>query len=280
MRRIVALMVGCAFVMVANAEQCNAGKKCCSSKKAAVASAEKKSGCSGNAASGNATLVAAEATTASSSGCSTKAKSANLAKACSISARPKMSYKVGDKSTCCSEEARKLAAKGGDLKFVVVGKEYDDRMAATKALATELNGYLSSLTNVKTVAATEAKVCPLSGKTMKEGKAASFQLASYNFCCPKTADKVATKAREAADKVTMKMVVGGKEYTCATSAKTACKEGDKVEYVVGEKKMCCDVMASVELANAKIDAAEKIVAASQPQQPQQAQAGSTENNKG
>ncbi len=60
---------------------------------------------------------------------------------------PKMTYKVGDESTCCSDSAEALAKKNEEeIIFVVADKEYADRTEAMTALADATEEYVDSFT--------------------------------------------------------------------------------------------------------------------------------------
>lgn len=233
---------------------------CCKTKATPVAS-------TGTCGKSKAINVAGTSTCSSSkskavaSGCC--AKEGSLAKSCMSSDMPRITYKVGDKSIACPDAAQKLLAEKSDAKmmYVVAEKEYAKEAAAQQAYSTVLASYLDNMLTVREAAGADAKTCPVSGKTISPATKASYRLASYEFHCPTTATKVAKLARAEADKVSMKMVVDGKEYSCPTSAKAACSGSDKkVEYVVGNSKTSCDVMASVALAKARITAAEQVIA--------------------
>lgn len=224
---------------------------CCKDKQGAAAKAE---GCSDKGA----TAVAGKC-------CASKG---SLADSCQTTGMPLMGYKVGDKVVTCPDAAKELMAANKDAKvmYVVADKEYGDQMEAGKAYSTVLGSYYEKMLTVSEVAACAEQKCPVTGKTIAPAKAASYQLASYNFENKAAAEKAATAAKAAAEKINMTMLVDGKEYTCATSAKAACTDGKKIEYVVGDTKSCCDVMASVELYKARIQAAERVLAsAANPQ---------------
>lgn len=174
---------------------------------------------------------------------------------------PKMSYKVGDKEVCCSSEASELA-KGdkSKIQFVVAGKSYTSQAEATDALATALDGFMNEVITVKYAVGDSCVACPTAAKEMasKDNKKVQYRVASFNFEKQEDADKAVKVAKEAAAKVEMKMMVGEKCYQCPMSAgEAAKKESKSVEYVVGEKKSCCDKEAKVMLAKARIDAAMK-----------------------
>ena len=199
--------------------------------------------------------------------CATKgAKTAGMS--CCATDMPTLTYKIGDKTTGCPADAKTIAAANPNAKmtYVVGGKDFNDMNEANKALSTALTGYYDSMLSVKDVAACSAKTCPVTGKELAPAKPAMFQVASYEFSNKDAAAKAAAAAREAGDKVMMTTLVDGKSYTCPTEAAAACKTGKNVEYVIGETKTQCNVMASVELAKARIAAAQQSLAnASKPQ---------------
>lgn len=174
---------------------------------------------------------------------------------------PKMSYKVGDKEVCCPSEASELA-KGDKTKiqFVVAGKSYSDQGEATDAYATALDSFMNDMVTVKYAVGDNCVTCPNAAKEMasKENKKVQFRLAAFNFDKQEDADKAAKTAKDAAAKVSLKMMVGEKCFECPMSAGDAAKKENKtVEYVVGDAKTCCDKQAKVNLAKARIDAALK-----------------------
>lgn len=263
MRKLVSALAVLGF-SAAFASIASAGGACCKAK-AEGASAAAGGSCSAKPtaamASGGSCGTKTEGAAMASTGdkcCATKGAAAMAA--CCASDMPKMAYKVGDKTVNCPDEAAKLAGANGTMTFVVAGKDYTDKMAATKALGGELNNYYTSMLTVKETSACAAKTCPVTGKELAAAKPAMFALASYEFPNKSAAEKAAAAARAEAEKIQMKMVVDGKEYTCADSAKAACTSGKKMEYVVGDTKSCCDVMAGVELTKARIMAAQNVLA--------------------
>lgn len=196
-------------------------------------------------------------TVASDGKCCTGEKSATLAKAGANT--PKMTFKVGDKSTCCPDEAQKLASGDAKLvKYVVADKEFSDKSEALTAYGKLLDEHLSQITTVKYAVGKECMACPVSAGELakKEGKKVEYRLASFNFGDKEAAEKAAKSAKEAAEKVTMKVMVGDQSYHCATMAEAAAKScGRTVEYVVGETRTPCNTTAQVELAKARIEAA-------------------------
>lgn len=194
--------------------------------------------------------------------------SANKASAiaCTDSDVPKMGYKIGDKLVTCPMEAKSLAAKDANAKmlYVVADKDYADEMEATKAYAGVLSSYMDKMLVVREVAGCAAKTCPVTGKTLESAKPAHFELASFSYPTKDAAEKAAATARAAAEKVQMKYVVADKEFSCPDEAKKSITGNQKIEYVVGDSKTCCDTMASVELAKARIFAAQQALDATMP----------------
>jgi hypothetical protein len=193
---------------------------------------------------------------------------------------PKMSYKVGDQTLCCPTKAGELAQ--GDatkIHYIVANKEYTDKAEATQAYQAALDGYLQSVTSVRFAVGDEVVTCPNAAQQMAKtkGESVKFRVAAYTFADRAAAEKAAAAANDAAGQVTMKTVVNGKTYTCEKEAAAACAasgkschgeavaKGDnasagdaaKPEYVIGETKTNCAVTAKVELAKAKIAAAQQ-----------------------
>ncbi len=119
----------------------------------------------------------------------------------------------------------------------------------------------------------------------KSGDSVKYRVGTVAFADKTAAEKVAERARAAADQVTMKKVVDGKTVTCdksggqaagaktggcgakngdataAADAKASCHgDGKNCEYVVGDVKTRCAATAKVELTKARILAAQKAIA--------------------
>ncbi len=177
---------------------------------------------------------------------------------------PAISYKVGEKEFCCDQEAADAAkASNGSITYVVGGKSYAKQDEALTAYADLLEKHLDSMLTLKYVVGDECVACPTSAQQLASDKHAKVQyrLASYNFESQEKADKVLGRARAAAEKITMKMVVGEETFQCPVSAQdSAKKSGKPVEYAVGDCKSPCQTTARIALAKAKIDAASKVLA--------------------
>lgn len=179
---------------------------------------------------------------------------------------PAVKFQVGEKTTCCPDEAKELAK--GDakaIKFVVGEKKFDDRSAANEELARALDAFMNDSMNVKYAVGSECVACPMEAGSLakKNGEKVQYRVAAFNFADESAATKAISAAKEAAGKVEMKMMVGDKCFECPASAGDAAKSaGKSVEYVIGEKRTCCPVEGKVELAKARIDAAFEVLAKS------------------
>ena len=171
---------------------------------------------------------------------------------CSVAAAmeqmPKMTYKVGEESTCCSASAEKLAEESGSpILFVVEDKEYTDKMEAMTSLADASEKFVSSYVTPHT--------CDVSGTTT---------LAGQKMPCGESAKAMAKVMKEAMDHVQLVYKVGDESCHCPVEAKQlAEKSGAKTEYVVNGESTCCSVDARVKMAQAKFKAALQALASAQ-----------------
>lgn len=177
---------------------------------------------------------------------------------------PSVQYRVGDKTTCCVDEANALA-KGDTkaIKFVVAGKAFDTRNAANEEYAKALDSFTASAMSVKFAVGKECVACPMSASELakKSGEKVQYRVAAFNFADQSAADKALASAREAAGKVEMKMMVGESCFACPVSAGDAAKAaGKNVEYVVGKTRTHCSLEGKIELAKARLDAAFEVLA--------------------
>lgn len=190
-------------------------------------------------------------------GCATAAKSCcQDAQALKV---PAMSYKVGDKVVGCPVEAEKLAKESkATVKFVVGDETFADKTEANVAYTKELNSFVESATStLKYSVGDECVACPVTAGEMakKSGSPMRYRVATVDFKTEAEAKKVMAAAKEAADKVEMKIMVGEKCMSCPDSAAEAArKENKKVEYVVGESRTGCNIEARMNLAHARAEA--------------------------
>lgn len=161
---------------------------------------------------------------------------------------PKMTYKVGDEATCCSESAATLAKKASKpIHYVVAKQTFESKEKAMVSLVETTEKYVSTFI-------TPCK-CDASGSTKIAGKACN---------CPVEAGKTAELVKAAAAKVSMSYAVGEKTCHCPNEAATLAKtSGAKKEYVVAGKKTCCEMTARLNLAHAKYKAAVEALASAE-----------------
>ena len=201
---------------------------------------------------------------AAKAGCNADAKSASCAVACSgdlaqLKGLPQMEYQVGDQRVSCPKAAAEMAkAQNAEIKFVVADKTFADENEAKAAYADALDGYLNEMLTVRCTSEDEAATCRAHGANVAQhakGKS-GYRLASFSFDDRAAADEAAKKARQAADGVEMKLMVGGECYNCPIrAAEAAKKSGQKVDYCVGKDKTACQATARVRLATERIRAA-------------------------
>ena len=186
--------------MAAEMSDGSSGKSCCSSKE----------GCEG--------------------GCPISAAMASL---------PKMTYKVGEESTCCSKSAAALAEKNSaPIHFVVAETPYTDKSEAMTALVEKTEAMLAAYTT--------PSVCEKSGKTT---------IAGESLACSKTAATRAALVKAAVDSVNVSYVVGEETCNCPMKAKELAAGGAELKYVVGGEETCCEMTARLNVARAKYKAA-------------------------
>jgi hypothetical protein len=166
--------------------------------------------------------------------------------AAAMESLPKMTYKVGEEATCCSESAAELAKKSEMPIHFVVGEEtFEAKEAAFTALVEQTETYVNEFI-------TPCK-CEVSGKTKIAGKACD---------CPVEAGKTSELVQAAANKVQMTYAVGEKTCNCPMeAAKLVEASGAKKEFVVAGEKTCCEMTARLNLARAKYKAAVEVLAA-------------------
>lgn len=161
---------------------------------------------------------------------------------------PKMTYKVGEEMTCCSESAAALAKKSEmPVHFVVGEKTYEAKEAAFTALVEQTETFVNDFI-------TPCK-CETSGVTKIAGKSCN---------CPVEAGNTAELVKAAANKVQMTYAVGEETCNCPMKAAEMAKaSGAKKEFVVAGEKTCCEMTARLNLARAKYKAAVEALAATQ-----------------
>jgi len=180
---------------------------------------------------------------------------------------PLMSYKVGDETTSCPKQATDLATKGNaTVSYVVDTKSYGDKSKAMQAYTKSLHNHLDEMMAVKYAVGSDCVGCPHAARAMakKAGCAVRYQVATFSFDDHAKAEQAVKVGRSAAEKVSLEMVVEGRKYTCAKSARQACNAEGKGKarsctYVVGNTQTTCEVTAQVNLAQARIQAAHSAI---------------------
>jgi len=187
---------------------------------------------------------------ASCSKCPTSADGVACDGACPVStamaALPKMTYTVGEESTCCKKSAASLAKKASaPIHYVVAEQTYEDETEAYTALVETTEAFVNDFI-------TPAK-CEKSGKTSVAGKASA---------CHIQAGKRAELVSTAVKKVKMTYKVGDEEFCCNQAASQLAEEtGKPTHFVVGGEEIACDLSARLKLATAKYEAAVKAITA-------------------
>ncbi|MGE0480467.1 MAG: hypothetical protein AB7Q17_08340 [Phycisphaerae bacterium] len=197
---------------------------------------------------------------------------------------PAVIYQVGDKKVCSEPEALELAkGDASKVQFVVGEKTYATKTEAMDAYAATLDSFLNErMLTVRFAVGDEVVSCPMAAKDLasKNHGKVQYRVASFNFESQEAAAKAVKLAREAAgsaksgccskDAKNVASKDGGK--CCASKGDTAKKTDGETKTVAagGETKTCstgsksiacCETIQSkVTLAQAKIEAAVKVLA--------------------
>jgi hypothetical protein len=201
---------------------------------------------------------------------------------------------------CPKQASELAGGDEAKIHYLLSDKEYTDKNEAMQAYDTALTSYLGEVTSVRYAVGDKYLDCPDAAAQLakKSNAAVQFRVASYTFSDKAEAEKAAVVAKDAAGKVTVKCIKDGKEVVCdkpcpqggaaaaeksgccakkggevakaepTAEGKTGCaKTGDvaakadgKCEFVIGDTKTCCPLTANVELAKARILAAQAAVA--------------------
>jgi len=203
-------------------------------------------------------LVAVSVSAADTKTCDSKKaccseESACSAGSCPVSAAmaslPKMTYLIGEKSTCCSESAAAMAkAADAPIQYVVGEENFATQSDAMKTLVSKTEAMVAKFTTPST--------CKASGTTTLAGHAST---------CPVDAGQTAKKVNSAVALVSMKYKVGEEICSCPISAKAMAKKaGTTPVFVVDGVETHCEMSARLALARAKYKAAFQAVAAITP----------------
>jgi hypothetical protein len=171
---------------------------------------------------------------------------------------PAMHYVVGDKETCCPEEAAQLVSAGGQMQYKIANVTYTDQAEAGKAYAAELEHYLDRMTRISFVVGEECCCCPLQAEELAKtsGQTVRYKVGNTVFDCADKAIRASALAYGRAQQVNMHYAVDGQETECAeTFAQAKACTTTKASYLVAGKETQCEVEAACMLVTAKIEAA-------------------------
>lgn len=186
--------------------------------------------------------------------CEGKCESGGCCHGCPVTAAmaklPKMTYRVGTENTCCAESAAKLAeTNSAPIHYVVGENVFEDKTEAYTSLVEQTETMVSAFVTPTTCS--ESGCHTVAGKTCK---------------CATQAGKNAELVKTAIKDIKMSYVVGEKTCNCPHEAGSLAKDsGEKMEYMVGEEKTCCNMTARLALAKAKYKAAVEALAAAEKQ---------------
>jgi hypothetical protein len=175
-----------------------------------------------------------------------------------LSAMTTVRYNVGGKCVPCPDAAASMAkASNESVQFRVASYTFADQAAAERAAAI-----------AKEAAEKVVMKCVVDGKEIVCDKpcGAKTELAAGKASCGPKGDAVAGKSCAKGDAQPVAAKSDGSKASCGAKAEGAalaagqtCDKSAKCEYVVGDMKTCCPTTAGVELAKARILAAQKAV---------------------
>lgn len=245
---------------------------CCSkSKKATTVAHDGKAGCG---SSKTATTVAQTAKAPCGSAKAKGKSSCGHAKSVSASASagtgdsrvdailaslPKVTYRVGDETTCCEKTAEKMAEKSGKPLHYVIGDEVlDSHCAAEVRLAELLEKELEQLASLQFAVGEEAVHCPVTARKLaaKNGGKLAYRVAGVDFEDQTRADQAVKLVANALDEVKISYKVGDDTFCCDKMAGMKAKAtGKPMSFVVAGEETTCEKHAKMLLMQAKARAA-------------------------
>lgn len=173
-----------------------------------------------------------------------------------IAKLPKVTYKVGDESTCCEKTAQMMAEKSGKPMQFVIGEEVLDSHCAAEVRLTEmLEKELEALASVQFAVGSDCVRCPVTAKELaKKNKAEiAYRVAGVDFNNKDQAEKAVTLVSDALAGVKMSYKVGDESFCCDKMAGVKAKEtGKPVSFVVAGEETGCENHAKLIQAQAKI----------------------------
>jgi hypothetical protein len=202
------------------------------------------------ASTGSGCSKSASAQTASTgSGCPTTAKVQAV-----LASLPSMTYKVGDKSTCCDKAAGEMAKESGSkIQYVIGEQTFDAEGDAVAQLAKMIDDEAAKMQTIQFAAGGNCYQCPMTAKSNAQDGKIAYRVGGVDFETKEQAEKAIENIKVALAKVEMGYKVGDKSYKCGTTAgKDADTAKAKLTYVVGDQETCCKIQASMMLAQAKV----------------------------
>ncbi|MEM7456658.1 MAG: hypothetical protein AAF456_20100, partial [Planctomycetota bacterium] len=157
-----------------------------------------------------------------------------------MAALPKMTYRIGEESTCCGESAAAMASESGaPIHFVVAENVYESKEEAYTALVTSTEEMVNAFVTPAT--------CETSGCTTIAGKSCG---------CAVEAQNRTELVNTAVNAIQMTYTVGGEEACCPGSASALAEtSGEPIHYVVNGEETACEMSARLALAHARYKAA-------------------------
>lgn len=209
---------------------CSGGKSCCSEKSEMVNMQDGQ--CEGKCP-------------ASCEAVSTDAACTECPVAAAMAKLPKMTFKVGEETTCCCSAAAELAEKSeAPIQYVVADQTYCCKNEAYAALVEKTETFVNNFLS-------PAK-CEHSGQTSVAGK---------SFACCEAAGKQTELVVNAVKDIRVSYKVNDEAACCKEVAETLAKEQSApIHFVVGEETTPCELSARMKVAHAKYAAAVKAIA--------------------
>ncbi len=166
-------------------------------------------------------------------------------------------YAVGETIVGCPQAAAALAREARDtVKFRVASYTFADEPAAQQAAEAARSAadkvVLKKLVNGEEVAAECSAAAAKDGKACCAAKAAGQKTAGASECATKKTEKSSCGASKLAAR-------GDGCASHKVAAEASGERAAKCEFVVGDLKTCCESTARVELAQARILEAHKVV---------------------
>ncbi len=173
-----------------------------------------------------------------------------------IASLPKMQYRVGSETTCCSMTAKMMAKKSGKaMEFVVGDDAFADRNKAAVKLVSLLEKELESMQAMQFAVGSDCVRCPMTAKRIakKQNSKVAYRVGGVDFQDKVQAEEAVKLASAAAGDVKMSYKVADKSFCCDKMAGAHVKKtGKKMRFVVGDDEVEGADDAKIALVSAKI----------------------------